>query len=174
MHTLYVGVTSQDDASAAPPRPTIGSARAYKPLKRLEYGFHVKWNTLRRGVNHRRWMHLHTEPSTFPAYGFTGYSVDGKPAISSFQRTSQRLRPLLDCLPLFAAWRLTTVVEIRRPKESRRFHASGAARPACHTGEWVGFGGAGEPRAAVFAVGAAGIFIFGLPTKVRCGRAKGR
>jgi hypothetical protein len=34
--------------------------------------------------------------------------------------------------------------------------------------------GSREPRAAAFAVWAAGIFIFGLPTKVRCGRAKGR
>ena len=40
--------------------------------------------------------HLHVEPSTFPAYEFTGYSIDGKPAISSFKELLQRFYPLRD------------------------------------------------------------------------------
>ena len=87
MHTLYVGVTSQDDVSAAPSRPTIDSARAYKPLKRLEYGFHMKWVGRLTAED----AYLHTEPSTFPTYVFVGYSIDGKPAISSFKE------PCSDC-----------------------------------------------------------------------------
>jgi hypothetical protein len=42
--------------------------------------------------------HLHVEPSTFPAYEFTGYSIDGKPACPFFKELLQRLRPLRDFL----------------------------------------------------------------------------
>ena len=41
---------------------------------------------------------MHVEPSTFPAYEFTGYSIDGKPACPFFKELLQRLRPLRDCL----------------------------------------------------------------------------
>jgi hypothetical protein len=40
---------------------------------------------------------LHVEPSTFPAYEFTGYSIDGKPACPFFKELLQRFRPLRDC-----------------------------------------------------------------------------
>ena len=40
---------------------------------------------------------MHVEPSTFPAYEFTGYSIDGKPACPFFKELLQRLRPLQDC-----------------------------------------------------------------------------
>jgi hypothetical protein len=47
---------------------------------------------------HRKGLSFCKYPLTFPTYEFVGYSIDGKPAFSSFKELLQRLRPLRDCL----------------------------------------------------------------------------
>lgn len=87
--------------SSLSPLPGVTPFKSYCPeLPNLWLSLEVRDS--RRSQIHRRWMHLHTEPSTFPTYEFVGYSVDGKPACPFFKELLQRLCPLRDCSPLFA------------------------------------------------------------------------